>query len=206
MERRPAGFVGDDRESRPYIIEGPGDVAIEYRPAGLGSRFLAALLDHVILACLLFFLASLLNMVSDSLGLITGGAMLFFLGYFIILESRKGRTVGKSALGLRVLSENGLPITPRAAIIRNILRMADFMPFGFPGVIVMMLDVHSRRLGDMLSGSVVCGKARTASAAICCCACLFGRARSIQRRCWLASRSHPRSIRPCGRSVFEPAP
>src|SRR5690349_17785155 len=49
-----------------------------------------------------------------------------FWGYFTLLEALNGgRTAGKQALGIRVVMDTGRPITPSAAVIRNLVRLLD---------------------------------------------------------------------------------
>ena len=151
----PAEPAGRTLVTASYVVEAPGDVAIEYRPAGLGSRFLAALLDHLVLGSVLIFLAMFLHSFMGSMVPVAAAWILLYIAYFSILEGRTGRTLGKVSLGLRVLSASGLPPSPRAALIRNILRLVDFLPQGLPGALLMCVERHGRRLGDLLAGTVV---------------------------------------------------
>lgn len=86
-------------------------------------------------------------------------AMLTFLmlwGYPIVMEAIWGQTIGKRALGLRVLSRDGAPVGWNAAIVRNLLRTVDMLPFGYAiGVLSSLFDAHGRRLGDLVAGTVV---------------------------------------------------
>jgi hypothetical protein len=67
-----------------------------------------------------------------------------------------GATPGKRALGLRVVMDNGLPITPAAAIARNLLRTADFLPFAYAFALVAMLTRRDcKRLGDLAAATLV---------------------------------------------------
>jgi uncharacterized RDD family membrane protein YckC len=67
-----------------------------------------------------------------------------------------GATPGKRSLGLQVLHEDGTPIAWRASLIRNLLRAADFLPFLYGiGLISMLLSRDSRRLGDIVAGTLV---------------------------------------------------
>ena len=67
-----------------------------------------------------------------------------------------GATPGKKAFGLRVVMDNGLPVSPAASLARNLLRVADFLPIGFGFAIVSML-VRSdcKRLGDIAAATLV---------------------------------------------------
>ena len=77
--------------------------------------------------------------------------------YPIVFELRaSGATPGKRAFGLKVVMENGLPVTAAASVTRNLLRVADFLPFGFGCAIVSMLTrPDCKRLGDIAAATLV---------------------------------------------------
>jgi hypothetical protein len=90
--------------------------------------------------------------------------------YFALLEAIWGRTIGKRALGLRVVTTEGRPIGARAAALRNVLRAADSLPvtlgggvgamfLGGLGSVVgaasMALTSRFQRLGDLVAGTMV---------------------------------------------------
>jgi len=81
-----------------------------------------------------------------------------YWGYFAIFEIVwKGQTPGKRVAGIRVIKENGRPINAFEAIGRNFMRAVDMQPgilYGF-GLVCMMLNKQSRRLGDFVAGTVV---------------------------------------------------
>lgn len=153
-------------------IDTPENVAFGYEVAGIGSRFLAALVDTLLILILEGFigLAVILadNYFSGALGpdsrliawLIAGvGLLLFFVfwGYYIFFELLwNGQTPGKRLAGLRVIRANGAPITLPESAIRNLVRLIDFLPtFYGLGVVVMFIDRQSRRLGDLAAGTLV---------------------------------------------------
>jgi hypothetical protein len=77
--------------------------------------------------------------------------------YPVVFElSRAGSTPGKRVFGLRVVMDNGLPVTPGASITRNLLRFADFLPsfFGF-AIVSMLLRKDCKRLGDIAAATLV---------------------------------------------------
>jgi len=77
-----------------------------------------------------------------------------------------GATPGKRAFGLRVVMDNGLPITPAAAIARNLLRTADFLPFLYAFAVVAMLTRRDcKRLGDLAAATLVVYEPRRLSRA-----------------------------------------
>jgi uncharacterized RDD family membrane protein YckC len=142
------------------LILTPEHVPIRLAPAGLGSRFLALLVDVAII----LGVAAGLNTVLQKV-LSTGVAQaasttigfILFTGYPIWFELRhQGRTPGKRVFRLRVVDGRGLPITLEQSFVRNILRALDFAP-GFYGIggLVSLLDGNHRRLGDILADTLV---------------------------------------------------
>jgi uncharacterized RDD family membrane protein YckC len=72
-----------------------------------------------------------------------------------------GATPGKRVFGLKVVMDNGLPVTPAASFTRNLLRVADFLPFGYGFAIVsMLLRRDFKRLGDIAAATIVVHEAR----------------------------------------------
>jgi uncharacterized RDD family membrane protein YckC len=138
--------------------ETPEGILLELRPAGLAARFYAFLLDWLIR----LFIAYAAALVATFMG--TVGIGLWLLFYFVlewfypvIFElGRSGATPGKSVLGLKVVMDNGLPVTPAASLTRNLLRVADFLPLMFGAAIVtMLLRRDSKRLGDLAAATLV---------------------------------------------------
>ena len=85
-----------------------------------------------------------------------GLMFLLFWGYPIVLEVWFGQTLGKRALGLRVVARDGAPLGWVPAIVRNLLRTVDMLPFGYAlGLLACLWDPHGRRLGDLVAGSLV---------------------------------------------------
>jgi hypothetical protein len=74
-----------------------------------------------------------------------------------------GATPGKRAFSLRVVMDNGLPVTPAASMTRNLLRAADFLPLGYGFALVSMLVRRdSKRLGDIAAATLVVHEPRVA--------------------------------------------
>lgn len=134
-------------------MEAPGDVILELPTAGLGTRFIAALVDHLLAFILMLAAASTCAALAmESLLIVMTFAL---LGGYIMLEV-SGRSPGKLAVGLRVVRLDGGFIRPRESFVRNVVRIVDFLPsFYLLGVVVMVLDPLDRRLGDLLAGTVV---------------------------------------------------
>ena len=87
--------------------------------------------------------------------------LLFFLvfwGYFALFEGLNGgRTPGKQSLGIRVVMDTGRPVTPGAAVVRNLVRMLDcYFPVPFaPALIGIFFHPSNKRPGDMAAGTIV---------------------------------------------------
>ncbi len=153
-----------------HRIETPEQIDLGLELAGPGSRAVAQVLDWLIKIALLFLLgvvaAITLAMVGNNLGAgltFALGALAvvvvvgFWMGYDIWFEGyRNGQTPGKKRCGIRVVRVGGGPIDIRAAAIRNIVGLADFLPFGYlAGGILTLLSKHAQRLGDMAADTVV---------------------------------------------------
>jgi len=141
-------------------IVSPENIAFQFRLAGPAARSIAFLLDAVVIGLVITGLLMALGMT----GLLTEGLMGLFLvavffiwwGYGAACEVlANGRTAGKAALGLRVVSQTGLSINPAQAILRNLLRLIDIAPPFFPGVIAIAFTSRLQRLGDLAAGTIV---------------------------------------------------
>jgi uncharacterized RDD family membrane protein YckC len=153
----------DDR----VTIATPEGVELELVLAGLGSRFMAALLDLVIQLGAIFALAVVLAPVGDSGFLLAAYLVAVFLvlfAYDMVLETwNRGRTVGKLAAGLRVVRSGGEPVGFLTAAVRNFLRLADFLPVLYVvGVITILVTSRNQRLGDLAAGTLVIRERRPA--------------------------------------------
>ena len=151
-------------------IDTPEQISLELPLAGIGSRFLAIAIDTLIQIAL-YLLTGLifLLLLPEGFSIFTflpktlGPAIAVFIGfaiywgYFALFEIIwKGQTPGKRVAGIRVIKESGRPINAFEAIGRNLMRAVDVMPgiYGV-GLVCMMLNKQSRRLGDFVAGTVV---------------------------------------------------
>jgi uncharacterized RDD family membrane protein YckC len=76
--------------------------------------------------------------------------------YFALLEGLFGDTVGKAVVGIRVTDLNGRPASWRAVVIRNVLRVIDYLPgFYLVGALVAGFSPRRQRIGDHLAGTLV---------------------------------------------------
>lgn len=163
------------------IIETPERVPLEFALASIGNRFLAVAIDHFIQYMSIFIVAwiafsmagmgtATLSDAADNIfsempkwtvALMILAIFLIFSGYFILFEWLwNGQTPGKRLLKLRVIREDGRPITLWEAVTRNLLRIGDAVPgFVVPvysvGLIAIFLSNRDQRLGDIFAGTVV---------------------------------------------------
>jgi uncharacterized RDD family membrane protein YckC len=136
---------------------------MQYDYAGLGWRFLAVLIDGLVLAIPNVLIIFLLGGATTS-GVELEGAPAVVamaamtalgLGYFIAMEAARGATLGKMALGLRVVMANGAPVDVRASTLRNVLRIVDGLFCYLVGAILIVQSPRRQRLGDRVAGTVV---------------------------------------------------
>jgi uncharacterized RDD family membrane protein YckC len=138
--------------------ETPEGIGILLRPAGAVPRALAYALDWVIRMVTFGIAAAILGSIH---GIGTALMLIVYFGlewlYPIVFELLPGAaTPGKRALGLHVIMDTGLPVTPSGAVTRNLLRVADFMPVAFAfGLLSMLLRHDFKRLGDIVAGTLV---------------------------------------------------
>lgn len=157
-------------------VDTPENVNVDYHIAGIGSRFLAALVDSAIIVLLqiltisigalaVYYVGqekkSLLSLTQQNLvwvmaitGLI---GFMFLWGYYILFEMVwNGQSPGKRLAKLRVICVDGRPVTLSESLIRNLVRLVDFMPVLYGvGVVAMFIHSQSRRLGDLAAGTLV---------------------------------------------------
>lgn len=139
-------------------VETPEGIVLSLRPAGLVARTMAFLLDLLIRLAIDLGIAMLFGAAGGmGIGVILIGMFCVEWLYPILFElSRWGATPGKRSLGLRVVMDTGLPLTPAAAVTRNLLRVADFLPLAYGiGIVSMLLNRECKRLGDLAAGTLV---------------------------------------------------
>jgi uncharacterized RDD family membrane protein YckC len=159
-------------DERQYTVETPEQIELAYDIAGIGSRFLAALVDHVIIATVLSFSCVTLSLVLDQLNvgidsllvisIFVMGIYLSICAYFIFFETTwNGQSPGKRLVGIRVVRTGGRPIGFLGSAIRNLIRLADFLPILYgAGMITMFVDRRARRLGDFAAGALTLREGR----------------------------------------------
>lgn len=148
----------------PRGIITPEAVVLEFETASVGSRVLAQVVDLAVRSTLFGIITgafgAVLGPVSASGAVIvfTISGFLLVFGYPAILETVwSGQTVGKRAIGLRVVTVEGAPVSFRHAAIRSVLGLVDFLlpPLGVVATISVLLTRRDQRLGDVLAGTIV---------------------------------------------------
>jgi uncharacterized RDD family membrane protein YckC len=153
---------------RDATITTPEHVEIRLEPAGAGSRFLAIVIDAVIVAGItMMLLFALIQVLPGGFALAIGVTANFVLtwGWHVYFETQHaGRSPGKRALRLRVVDARGLPVSLHQSLVRNIMRAIDFAPafYGF-AAIATLVDPRRRRLGDLVADTLVIRDARPAA-------------------------------------------
>jgi uncharacterized RDD family membrane protein YckC len=141
-----------------YTAETPEGIALSLRPAGVAPRALAYMVDLCVRAGM-FLVLSLFALPFGGMGqgLLLVSYFLIEWFYPVFFElTRSGATPGKQMFGLHVVMDSGLPVTPAAAITRNLLRAADFFPLMYAsGLLTMLLRRDFKRLGDLAAGTLV---------------------------------------------------
>ncbi|MGE5192865.1 MAG: RDD family protein [Deltaproteobacteria bacterium] len=162
MIRNESAPGPSSRVSTELVIETPENVVLTYRLAGPTVRLQAYLVDFMVRAALLLlaFLLMVAGGMTGSLGLSLGLFLVVWFAidwaYFGLSEGYfRGKTLGKHVFGLRVIQEEGYPITLWGAILRNIVRAADSLSFYGAGFVTMIAAGKFRRLGDLVARTVV---------------------------------------------------
>ena len=138
--------------------ETPEGILLELRPAGLMPRYYAFVVDWIIRFAVINAVATVTAFMGG-LGVAFWIVLLFVLEWFypVFFElSASAATPGKRIFGLKVVMDNGLPITAAASMTRNLLRVADFLPFGFGfAMLSMLFRRDNKRLGDIAAATLV---------------------------------------------------
>jgi len=165
---------------RTLEVRTPESIAFSYELAGVGSRFLAVVVDLIVQVVILLlllwgFLAGVAHVPaigavipktsagSDRLAsslvsaLIVAIVFIIFFGYFILFEALwNGQTPGKKLLGIRVVRDGGYPVDFMASMVRNLIRVGEAI-LGFYAIsaVVAVLSPQNKRVGDLAAGTIV---------------------------------------------------
>jgi uncharacterized RDD family membrane protein YckC len=162
-----------------YTIDTPENVTFAHEVAGIGNRFIAALIDSFILFSALVLLNLIILVGLGVLGSMDPAPMvedtpmdwieglllaiyalinfLIFWGYYVLFEYLwNGQTPGKRLVHIRVVRLDGNPAGFVEVMVRNLVRIVDFLPSGYGlGLLVMFFNGQARRLGDFAAGTLV---------------------------------------------------
>jgi uncharacterized RDD family membrane protein YckC len=147
--------------SNKLSIDTPENILLDAEIAGFGSRFVAALTDYSVIVILLIAVTWLFIRVQINDSSISPfyyiTIFLITWGYHLIFELIwNGQTPGKRRAGIRVIQSNGLPVTVSAILIRNIIRLFDFLPVFYGlGLIMLFATKRTQRLGDLAARTIV---------------------------------------------------
>lgn len=149
-------------------IDTPEQTALEFPLAGIGSRFIAVAADtaiQFIIGLVLAFVALVVVPTLTTFGsvapqwaiaLLIIAFFLIYSAYFAIFEAIwNGQTPGKRYAQLRVMKDDGRPISVFDSVARNLLRIVDSFPLYGIGVVSVFFSKKNKRLGDFVAGTVV---------------------------------------------------
>lgn len=138
-------------------FEVPEGVDLELRLAGPIIRINAWLIDFMIrlvFYSIAGFILSFLREIGIGVFLVIAFIIEWF--YPVLFELYQGATPGKKNLNLYVCHDDGTPVNWQSSMLRNLLRVADFLPFGYAiGLLTMLCNKDFKRLGDLAAGTVV---------------------------------------------------
>jgi uncharacterized RDD family membrane protein YckC len=148
------------RAAHPRVILTPEHVEIRLEPAGLGSRFIALIVDLILVTALSGMVSQVARgVLPGAVGIVVQALALLVItwGYHVYFEVRhQGQSPGKRIVGIRVVDGRGLPLSLEQSFVRNVVRVLDALPVGYAlGAIVCQLDPHRRRLGDIAADTLV---------------------------------------------------
>ncbi len=173
------GFSGQQQGlAQQLYIDTPEQVELQFAVAGIGSRFVAVLLDTLIVFGILLVEFLVFAWIAASAPKTNNAplntaakwiiAVVIFLnfslatGYFALFEAYwHGQTPGKRVMKLRVIKDSGRQITFFEALARNLLRVVDYLPGMYlVGVVTMLCNKQNKRLGDLAAGTIVVHETR----------------------------------------------
>ena len=156
-------------------VDTPELVTLDFPLAGIGSRFIAIVIDSLLQAAIILtmifgamlFLPSLLKFGAASAKWFIAMTILipFLLqwGYFTLFEAFwNGQTPGKRVAKIRVIQQSGRAVTLFESLARNLVRIIDFLPTTYiTGVISIFITSRNQRLGDLVASTLVVHEGQT---------------------------------------------
>jgi uncharacterized RDD family membrane protein YckC len=143
------------------VISTPEGVDLEASLAGLGTRFMAILVDLTVLALLFVVLVAITS--AAAAGSKDAAVIVIVIGLFFIIFSydvvcetfNHGRTPGKAALGIRVIQVDGNPVGFFTSAVRNVLRIVEVIALPIIAATSMVVTPRRQRIGDLMANTVV---------------------------------------------------
>ena len=156
------------RDNYLISVRNEEGISLYYEPAQLFSRAVAWIIDFFVYSNAVLLLSFLVLILNEAFGVVDYfkgvleyilllAVFLIYWFYFTFFELYfKGKTPGKYITGIRVIDLSGLRLSFWQSMLRNIIRLVDMLPFGYLiGVVVHFFDPYGRRLGDIVSGTIV---------------------------------------------------
>lgn len=141
-----------------HCVETPEGSDLALRPAGVGVRIYAFGIDFLLKAIVTTIISVAFG-VAGAFGTGIGLILFFLLQWFypVYFEVwRNGQTPGKRRMDISVVNDDGTPVTFAASLVRNLLRVVDFLPFFYVAAIICcVLTKDFKRLGDLAAGTLV---------------------------------------------------
>ena len=149
-------------------ISTPEGVQLALPLAGIGTRFMALAIDLLIGFTVLTLAVLAAGALGDELAasiVAACGLLAVYVGYHVVMEVfGGGRTIGKRAAGLQVVSDGGAQVGLRASLIRNVLRLIEGLLLMYvPAMISVLSTRNNQRLGDLAAGTLVIRDVKPAS-------------------------------------------
>ncbi len=139
-------------------FETPEGIDLNIEVAGPLVRILAYLIDlliHIVMYIVVAIVTQYLGKMGTGIMLISFFILQWFYPVFFEVFA-SGMTPGKRKFGIRVVHDDGSPVGWSASMVRNLLRVVDFMPFSYTlGLVSMVFSKDFKRLGDLAAGTMV---------------------------------------------------
>ena len=137
----------------------PEAVVLEREIAGPGSRFIGALMDLLVQGGLVMLAlgASVVLPPGGSVVIVSSAVFVAMFVYPTVTETlSRGRTLGKVVAKTRVIRTDGRPVTFAVVLVRNLVRILDWLPsFYVVGAVTAIVTRRTQRLGDLAAGTLV---------------------------------------------------
>ncbi|MFC1755539.1 RDD family protein [Thermoproteota archaeon] len=157
---------GKSFEGTVNVTISQSDIGFQY--ATLGERFFAVLVDMILVGIITGIVMVPLGLIALMGSAMSGSPFGWFMGpsqglsflgwilYFTYFESTSGQTIGKRMMGIKVVDESGGSVDGGRILVRNVLRIIDWLPFLYIiGIILLSTSSGKQRLGDIVAKTVV---------------------------------------------------